>query len=133
MNEQRLYRGLTKDGKWMYGWYFERDGYSYIMPQDAHALYGEAVIPSSIGQQVGLPDKNKKEIYQGDLLRGTTHSTGLYEVVWCEMWAGFFRKVIEASEYEPNGSELQPLSIDGAKDHEIIGHVHQELLKGDKP
>ncbi len=149
MNDQRPYRAIPIDGKekgkkkFVYGWYFERGKDAYIINNEGF-LYPHIaqpplekgptmlclteehfieVIPSTVGQAIGQQDIHKKEIYQGDLIRGITHSTGLYEVVWCEMWAGFFRKVIEASEYEPNGSELQPLSIDGAKDHEIVQEV----------
>ena len=60
----KSYRGLTKDGKMVYGWYIEIDNkenvfHSYIMED---GLFIE-VIPASVAQQVGCKDKNGDEIY----------------------------------------------------------------------
>lgn len=70
----RPYRGLTKDGKWMYGWYAEyRDShyntYSVIIEDDLEF----EVIPETVGQQVGLKDWYAGDIIQkGEIIRAIT-------------------------------------------------------------
>ena len=64
----RNYRGLTKHGKWVYGWYMKRYGQSYIINVDSKRDVDNmlAVIPETVSQQIGIKDNYKKEIYIGD-------------------------------------------------------------------
>lgn len=74
----REYRGKTKEGKWVYGWY----SYDQYMEKDSkgkclgHSIMtynkdgGEdfEVIPSSVGQATGLKDKGGKMVFEGDII-----------------------------------------------------------------
>ena len=65
----RSYRGLTKEGNWVYGWYSEGGGKSFIEAECGSGLplASFEVIPETVGQQVGIQDKSgKKEVYVGD-------------------------------------------------------------------
>lgn len=76
------YRGLTKDGKMVYGYYIVLGSHHLIADETTDwDSAGEAgvieieglieVIPESISQQVGKQDDNGKEIYEGDEVQGS--------------------------------------------------------------
>ena len=78
----RQYRGMTKNGKWVYGWYryhlyYEIHLISYFEERKELAdkvptgIWREwEVIPETVGQQIGRKDKSNVEIYERDVIRG---------------------------------------------------------------
>ncbi len=106
----RQYRGLTKDGKWVYGWYTEAEDYykekkhfiilnnsrfypfvdgdeKVIEPRE-YSINIIEVIPETVGQATGLKDKNGKEGYQSNIALCSDGEYGC--VVWKD--AGWFLK-----------------------------------------
>ena len=78
----RPYRGLTKEGKWVYGSHAEVDGKHYIIPKGAKTGLLEGmtfndlgiypfteVIPETVGQSTGSISHNKKEIWEYSLVK----------------------------------------------------------------
>ena len=67
----RPYRGLTKDGKWVYGWYFGIWEQAYILWGTTNDIPNMIeVLPETVGQQIGRKDKSNVEIYERDVIRG---------------------------------------------------------------
>jgi len=74
------HRGKSKDtGEWVYGSLVQtKHGFSYIIeypltciPEMAESI---EVDSDTVGQYIGLPDSNKKEIYVGDILKSIQYS-----------------------------------------------------------
>jgi len=109
----RPYRGKTKEGKWVKGWYLEVRGTSNIYNKK-RGLWIE-VIPETVGQQTGLKDKKRKEIYENnkvrEVFRVAGHPDDIFEgvVTWWD--SGWFLKT----------KEYGMISLtDGADELEII-------------
>lgn len=88
MNRTIKFRGKRIDnGQWVYG--FLADSY-YINDVNWVDLSSIEIDPETVGQFTGLLDRNKSEIYEGDIIQVDyimatgRHFIGLsYEVRWC--------------------------------------------------
>lgn len=144
MNREIKFRGKRIDnGEWVCGGYAENDGKAFIVVRtryipdtrdwDAVEYYENNpcyrltmidVEPDTVGQYIGVDDKNGKEIYEDDIVR--SNSGRICKAVWFSspQYQGWDLKPIEAKNPPPKERELW-------KDLEVIGNVYEnaDLLK----
>ena len=147
----RPYRGLTKDGKWVYGWYLVVGQMHLIIPLDAKisfcAEYGEnscfgeisstgnswpcEVLPETVCQQIGLRDKKRtkefpegQEIYRGDIVK-------YREELGIIKWEKLLWIINSREDRKFYGFYGADDALFGWEELEIIGNIHEnpELLE----
>ena len=123
----RPYRGLTKDGKWVEGSLVNIKNHRYfIVPVNTtlSPLNYDfecpdefiEVIPETVGQSTGLPDKNGVEIYESDKITNGDKNIK-YVVEWID--CGFRARQI---------GNKSSIGLEYWKDSiEVIGNIHQEV------
>ena len=127
------FRGKSIDGKeWLYGnLVSSADKKRFAILVNNKESYDECeVAPEIVGQFSGLYDCNKKEIYEGDILKW---SNGRMYVV--KFWAGmFYASVEECNDGIFGGFPLHALTEHEEGKCEIVGNIYDntKLLKRGK-
>ena len=123
-----LFRGKRKDnGKWAYGYLYIRNDGQYEISFYSKYFDSERftydIIPETVGQYIGLTDKNGKRIFEGDIVE--------------RLWLG--EKHIYRIYYDSDISSFIGADIDcqgfttfnyDSCEFEVIGNIHDnpELL-----
>ena len=151
MTNPSPYRAIPIDGKdFVYGWYLKAFGKHYIYGGGSDDWEGEwdgkgtthelltkllgfiEVQPSTVGQQVGLKDKNGEEIYTGDIIcewfGGKMLEWSTWEVRIENCTCGYQCCIPENHHLDDYG--FKPFYDEGEwadmERYEITGNIHQE-------
>ncbi len=136
-----LFRGKRKDnGEWVYGSLIKTGNYCCILPDDDGSNYeypyldsdlgtidgcAIPVIPETVGQYVGLIDRNGTKLFEGDIVKGKDGAKDRYPDFYGYIGHGNGSFVIigeAANHYRWLDYEV-----------EIVGNIHDnpDLLWGD--
>lgn len=121
MDRTIKFRGKRIDNKkWVYGFLADKD---YINDIDSIDLSSIEVDIDTVGQFTGLFDKNGKEIYEGDIIKGFD--------ITIEVWYSEDRACFIAEMKEPQNDVVDILGGYDTQRMEIIGNIYDnpDLIK----
>ena len=117
------FRGIRLNGEWAYGLLAISQGYpgqpeaGCYISNSCGMPWAYSVRPETVGQYVGLKDKNGKEIYRGDIDKVFGNIIMVYG---CFIGRAFV--LSEEDEKEKNDTILGDTS---QNQREIIGNIHE--------
>ena len=133
MNREITFRGKTKDGEWVYGFFFINSmGESKIIsivqteinfenPCGGAEIIYHDVFNNTVGQFTGLVDKNDEKIYEGDICTQPDPFDRRRKVT-VEI------KFEDGSFVGDEGNDCQVVfsPMLGSKDYKIVGNIHDK-------
>lgn len=150
MNREILFRGFHKDkngtetiyldgkeikGEWVYGNLAVEHNKTYIF--DTRNGYLESVrevLSETVGQYIGLDDKNNKRIFEDDVIKSTEYLKPgeielFYKVEYIERLAKYaLNPIIKNGKYDNNNFELDMFYYK-KEDIEVIGTIFDQEVK----
>lgn len=136
-----LFRGKDIKGNWHIGLLAHIGNAWYILSDKAGVATAFEVIPETVGQYIGIPDKNDKKIFEGDILLIKTTLESINKETRNDEYTANGVVVFNEGHFELEGEGLVLCTYWGLKslfvaahfkEYEVIGNIHDnpELLKG---